>query len=290
MIITHTSPDFDAIASVWLLKRFGGFDAVPVQFVNTGNPDPALLEQAAAVVDTGRIYDVTRWRFDHHQLPGKEANSTCAAWMVWDWLHARAAIPSEAFDTLVAIEPLIQLVFQGDTGRREADYSRRLGIHALLSNQKRQGADDHTLLAYGCHLLDNLAQSLTSQAEAQRSLQAHTVYESADGLVVALLNAPLGATHAAHEKGARLVVFHDETTKARGVMRGGEGQDVHVGALIQRIAYLADDTPLAHELHKWYCHQAGFFAGRGTAKAPVDDALEVPIVEIARIVDGAWER
>ena len=37
-IVTHTSPDMDAIASVWLLKKFlGGWDKAEVKFVPAGD-------------------------------------------------------------------------------------------------------------------------------------------------------------------------------------------------------------------------------------------------------------
>ena len=52
MIITHVSPDLDALVSVWLLKRYDGMDEASIEFVNTGNPDPDLLAKAEAVVDT----------------------------------------------------------------------------------------------------------------------------------------------------------------------------------------------------------------------------------------------
>ena len=216
IVITHVSPDWDAIGAVWLLKRYSGMADAEVQFVNTGAPDQEILDNADAVVDTGRIFDPSCQRFDHHHLPGDLANTTCATLQVYD------ALP----DAPIAILPLVRLIYAGDTGKPEANESRQRGIHALLSNKKRQGADDYSLLAYGFDLLDNLSQSLISPDEARRTLAAHTVYRSGDGLLVALKNAPRGATFAAHEAGARLVIFADYAKNAIGIMRGGNGQDV----------------------------------------------------------------
>lgn len=295
MIITHTSPDWDAITSCWLLQRYGGFSDAPVVFVNTGNPDRALLDSAVAVVDTGRAYDVTRWRFDHHHLPGTEANATCAAHLVWCWLEARAPIPSAEYDTLMAIEDLVRLVFNGDTGGNEwgAAYSRTVGIHALLSAQKAKRLSDAELLAYGYQILDDLAAHLIARDEARRTLAQHTVYASEDGLVRGLSGAPQGATFAAFEAGARLVVFHSEApgTVSVGVMRGGEGDEPHCGALVSLLIIEggAGDL-LSAELDTWFRHPAGFFAGRGTAKAPDPRPLAVSAAEIAAAIDEAWRR
>lgn len=286
-VVTHVSPDWDAIASVWLLKRYGGLADADVVFVNTGSPDPAVLEAATAVVDTGRVFSPARLRFDHHQLPGAQANGTSATLQVAQ--HLVLTRPDVDFNP---IWTLIDLIYAGDTGKKEANESRRRGIHALLSNKKRQGADSYALLAYGFDLLDGLAQSLISQDEALKSLVLHTAYRSADGLVVALLNAPQGATFAAHEAGARLVVFADYTKNAIGVMRGGEGADVHVGGLVDNAQEDAEreDPILAAELATWYRHGAGFFAGRGTDKAPSDVPIPVELTILARAIDRAWHR
>lgn len=295
-IVTHVAPDWDAIASVWLLKRYGGMADADVVFVNTGAPDPAAIDAATAVVDTGRVFDPARLRFDHHQLPGNAANETCAAHQVFMSLIVDAAHDTPRWRELMAIDPLVHLIYAGDTGKPEANESRQRGIHALLSNKKRQGADNYALLAYGFDLLDNLAQSLISQNEALKSLAWHTVYRSDDGLVVALLNAPHGATFAAHEAGARLVVFADYSKNAIGVMRGGEGQDVHVGGLVSSLLNdydcgLDEITPdLYDELATWYRHQAGFFAGRGTDKAPSDTPILVKVSDVAAAIDKAWTR
>lgn len=290
-IVTHVAPDWDAIGGVWLLKRYGGLENADVVFVNTGNPDPAALEVASAVVDTGRLYDPSRLCFDHHHLIGAAANETCATLQVAQYLVL--ARPDMDFNP---IWTLIDLIYAGDTGKPAANESRQRGIHALLSNKKRQGADSYALLAYGFDLIDNLAQSLISQDEALKSLALHTVYRSEDGLVVALRDAPHGATFAAHENGARLVVFANYEKNAIGVMRGGEGSDVHAGGLVSSLLNDYDcglddiSADLFGELCTWYRHQAGFFAGRGTDKAPSDKPILVDLADVARAIDKAWSR
>lgn len=290
-IVTHTSPDWDAIGAVWLLKRYGGLADEPVVFVNTGNPDPDTLKRAIAVVDTGRELDPGRGRFDHHQLPGAEANTCCATSLVFHWLKTSAP-------DLEWLAPLIDLIYAGDTGqaRYGADWSRVVGLHALLSAMKLQKPDDHLLLAFCFDLLDMMDAHLRARHEARRTLDAHTVYRSDDGLIVALRDAPPHATSAAHEAGARLVLFQSssEGTNAIGMMRGGEQREPHCGELVKAVCDETivgpRDEAVVSELLTWYRHEAGFFAGRGTAKAPDPRPIDADLADIARAIDAAWQR
>lgn len=289
-IVTHTSPDWDAIGAVWLLMRFGGMESAEVRFVNTGNPDPILLAAADAVVDTGREYDPSRLRFDHHHFAGRAASETCATAQVFSDL-----IGGDYQHPLFYLNQIVALILAGDTGERTdgADWSRIEGIHAMLSALKARGAADHTLLNYGCGWLDLLAESSKARYEAQQTLATHTVYRSDDGLVVALREAPIHATHAAFEAGARLVLFQttSETTNAIGIQRASEWQEPHCGELTALIGCAQPIGSLMEsELRSWYRHEAGFFAGRGTAKAPDPRPIAVDLVEIARAIDAAWSR
>lgn len=289
-IVTHTSPDWDAITAVWLLRRYGGLQESPVLFVNTDNPDRDVLDSAIAVVDTGRELDPARLRFDHHQLPGQGASATCAADLVRDHLFS---------DTQHWIDDIVMLVWAGDTGRKThgADVSRTVGIHALLSHQKTLRKPDDALLAFGLEILDALAAHLEARQTARLSLAQHTVYLSADGLVRGLAGAPQGATFAAFEEGARVVVFTSEApgTVSVGAMRGGEGHDPHIGNLVMWICNdyecglpnVAD--AVYEELARWYRHEAGFFAGRGTAKAPDPRPLIAEFAAICAALDEAWK-
>lgn len=292
IIVTHTSPDWDAIGAVWLLMRFGGMEGAEVRFVNTGAPDAAVLAAADAVVDTGREYDPLRLRFDHHQFSGAAASETCAAFQVVQHLAPNGE--------LVHLAPLNALILHGDIGSRAygADWSRLVGIHALLSVRKARKAGDLALLSWGMDVLDDLAEHLKARYEAREMLESCTVYRSDDGLLVALREAPIHATFAAFEAGARLVLFQSasEATNTIGLQRAGEWQEPHCGGLVSSLLNDYDcglddiSADMYGELATWYRHQAGFFAGRGTAKAPDPRPIAVDLADIARAIDAAWQR
>lgn len=296
MIITHQSVDWDAVGAVWLLQRFAGLDSEGVSFVNTGAPDEWAIEHAVAVVDTGRVYDPERLRFDHHQLPGVQASLTSATEQVFTWLLAKGRTD------LWYLAPLVNLITAADCGLSAdgADWSRKVGLHALLSGHilrtRMQGlpVTDWAVMMRGKWLLDDLAAHLESMEKARASLATHKVYESQDGLVVALDGAPPASSAAAFELGAALVVYHSEfecdgqTSHSIGVQRRGEMGSPNVGALVEQVT--ADFPALAPELATWYKHEGQWFAGRGSRKAPVFRPVEVDLAQVACAIDAVWER
>jgi len=300
MIITHTAPDMDAITSCWLLQRFGGLNAAEIRFVNTGNPDPELLASAEAVVDTGKIYDPTKNRFDHHQ----DAKLKSATYLVADTLRTRGGHE----EALREIWPLIVLIDEADRGiwSSGSSQSRVHGLHAIFSGGLPSGMSDLGMLAWGYQLLDSLFTTYQRRAEGRAALTEHLVYESDDGLLLAIKDAPRSATSAAFERGARLVLFADTTSNAIGLQRSSEWATPHAGDLVERLAErlaawaaapVDDDgfepdlaQALGAELDTWFKHPVGFFAGRGTAKAPSNEPISIGLVTLATLLDDHWNR
>lgn len=311
IIVTHQNPDWDAIASAWLLKRYlPALAEAEIMFVNTGNPDQELLARADAVVDTGKKHLPQDLRFDHHHLPGTKTNDTCAIKQVYAYLKPRIA---PAY-----LQLLVELVFQGDTGRQTdaLKYSYQTGIHALLSGRKRQWRQelntfmpDREVLEFGFMLLDTLAIQFETQSQVEAEFKEKIVYCSDDGLVVALKEAGVNASHYATEQGAVLVLFlgkpvYDDDdnliTQAIGIQRTSEWTTPDCGGLVGKVAktLILDELPnastIVDELVTWFRHNAGFFAGRGTGKAPVASFVPSEISDdfasFARLFDLAWER
>src|SRR5579859_8114693 len=173
IIATHVSPDWDAIASCWLLQRYGGMQDASIVFVNTGNPDQAVLESADAVVDTGKALDPATRRFDHHQLPEPQATDASAAMHVYGHL---TGLDSGLWYLL----PLIQLIHNGDIGGSGAAFSRELGIHALLSAMKARKSSDAELLSFGYGLLDLLDERLKIATTSSAGYTSNLAYISDD--------------------------------------------------------------------------------------------------------------
>jgi hypothetical protein len=100
IIVTHTSPDWDAITSVWLLKKYlAGWNDAEVRFVPAGNrltgqpehsqtkhkgedPIERIGDDEVIHVDTGLL------PLDHHQV--QDVNVSAAS-LVWDYVREQIA-------------------------------------------------------------------------------------------------------------------------------------------------------------------------------------------------------
>lgn len=292
-IVTHQHPDLDAIGAAWLLQRYGGAEHCSVQFVNTGNPDPDMISNAYAVVDTGKEFDPARLRFDHHQLPGQAANATCATSQAYEYLLGIGASVEHLY-------PLVELIYHGDTGKPGARQSRIVGLHALLSAHYRKYPEqsDQAHYDYMVGHFDLIDDHLLAHAQARRNLADHIVYQSADGKFVAIKDAPEGVTLAAFEQGAEIVLFQSQfdapngTSYAIGLMRNSAVDMPDVGQLVVTLMDRSkNDTVLLQELITWVCLTAGFFAGRGTRKGPRYDPILIDDLGLlASKFDQVWER
>ena len=145
------------------------------------------------------------------------------------------------------------MVTAGDTGRKEANASREVGLHAIFSGLKSLASDqkgrksDQELMEWGFTLLDCLEAHLRHRAEHRLELKSKTVYKADDGLIWAIKHGSQGSSFAAFDEGARLVVFEGEpieveggTTYPVGIMRGGEWTEPHVEGLVNIVGYRFD--------------------------------------------------
>jgi hypothetical protein len=284
IIVTHTAPDFDAITFVWLMARFApGFENAKVEFMPLNFLDKKMLSEADAVGDIGGIYDPSILRFDHHHLEGAASTSTCATMQTWRWLLSEGV-------SLQYLESLITQIYQGDLAQTPL-----VGIHSQMFGWKASANEAGVLLSdieiynYGAHILDQINFWLKRKAENKMQLEQKTVWVSEDGMIRAIKGGSVGVSFSAYEEGTRVVVFEGEPieldngriTYPVGASRAPEWQSPHLGDIVNRLVHKSTNPDIKKELSKWFRHNGGFFAGRGSKKAPDEQPLEVDIKEIA---------
>lgn len=295
-IITHSSPDMDAIGYAWLMVRYApGFEGTQIKLMAFSAIDEEALDAADSVGDIGGEFIPSRWRFDHHHLPGSVSTSTCAAMMVWRHLLSLG-------EDVAHLQPLIEVIYQGDLGKA-ADPT---GIHALLwgaglmrNRVTGQRLTDYEFMAVGFELLDRSTAWLKRKAEVKADLAEKVVWKSADGLVWAIKGGNASTNFAAYEEGCRVAVFEGDpiqlpegTTYPVGAFRAAEWQEPHLGLVINEIltdSIVFSDEVLS-ELNLWFRHNDGFFVGRGTAKGPVFEPPKADLMEIAKAISSVWRR
>ena len=96
IIVTHTSPDIDAIVSVWLIKRFlPGWETAVVKFVaageriDSGKWKDANQKSPLELIEDDEIIHVDTGcgPLDHHQTA---SDRICAASLVWDYVKTKS--------------------------------------------------------------------------------------------------------------------------------------------------------------------------------------------------------
>ena len=191
LIVTHRSPDLDAIGSVWVLKRFAGenFADAKVVFVNAGEKldirdiaDLGFSMEQTVHVDTGL------GEFDHHQEDrGKQR--ICATSLVYDYVSALSPDlkNDEALKYLVEYTTQIDH-FEDCYWENAAGLDKQLLIHNLIDGAKGLSyADDDATLHFGMQCLDAAHHSLTEQISAIKDLKEHKIeFETRWGKAVAV--------------------------------------------------------------------------------------------------------
>lgn len=161
VIVTHGSPDIDAITSVWLIKKFlPGWENASIKYVPAGEridggkwkdldgktPIERIENDEVIHVDTGLGL------LDHHQTA---SDKVCGASLVWDYVKIKnkdlkAAISEKERDKIKAVSRMIKVVVDIDHFREIfrkdplADY-HEFDLAAILDGLKVQfpGQDDY---------------------------------------------------------------------------------------------------------------------------------------------------
>ena len=112
IIVTHTSPDMDAITSVWLIRRFlQGWEDAQIQFVPAGERIGNIKYQISKIKNTiERIggdevihVDTGLGPLDHHQTA---SDKVCAASLTWEYVKNQKFNPSTSGRTVWCIPSL----------------------------------------------------------------------------------------------------------------------------------------------------------------------------------------
>lgn len=188
IIVTHKSPDLDAVSAVWLLKRFdeANYATAPLGFVAPG--DQMSLEELsqfgltsveATHVDTGG------GQFDHHSSD-KASEDICATSLVFDYLcQLKPALADDA--ALVALVSLVTQVdhfAQGEWPERN-DSRAYMYLFEILPGLKNIGLTDEQVVEYALVSLDVIYARLGTVMAASEQLESAQTFTTPWGDAVA---------------------------------------------------------------------------------------------------------
>lgn len=204
ILVTHISPDLDAIASCWLVKRFlPGWNEAEIQFINSGTaldkkpPDdnPNIIH-----VDTGL------GKFDHHQTN----EYTSASKLVYEYLLEKNII-SQKLST-----PLLKLVtFVNETDHfAEVNYPDPSSdkydfcLHQIVKGVKtiKNGSETMELVFI---LLDAILNIFKNKVKAEKEINNGFVFKSKWGKSLVMETKNEEALKLAQKTGYTLVAIKD---------------------------------------------------------------------------------
>src|SRR3989344_7074263 len=204
-IVTHKSPDLDAITSVWLIKNFlPGWQEAGIQFVPAGktlNNEPADENGEIIHVDTGL------GKFDHHQTNEK----TCASKKVLEHLIKEDLIKNKL---LKPLKILVDFVIDDDHFQEvyypepESDRYEFL-LNNLIDGVKTVLTEDHKLVEYIFTLLDGSVEKLKKKVMAEEEMQQGIVFTAYLGKSFAIESANDEILRYSQKIGYKLVIRKD---------------------------------------------------------------------------------
>ena len=185
IIVTHASPDWDAITSVWLIKRFlPNWENATIMYVPAGEripgsklqvPDNNEEHAIEKIGDDEVIHvDTGMGPLDHHQISDL---SICAASRTWDFVKKQHSGTDKWFIKADAIERIVTIIVAIDHFQEvywqepDADYHEfsLLGLLEGLKYQKPGENEFYTL--FGMECLDAMVYTFENRAWAEKEIK-----------------------------------------------------------------------------------------------------------------------
>lgn len=273
IIVTHLSPDLDAISSCWLIKRYlPGWQNAEIKFVPAGltlNNLPPDDNPEIIHVDTGL------GKFDHHQSDAR----TCAAEKVLNYLKDKDVIPKKFTKSL---EKLSEYVTEDDHFLEiyypEPDSMR---YEFLIGGIIKDGlkiilGDDKRITEMAFIILDGTLAKLKNRLAAEEELEKGVVFTSYLGKSFAIECANDEILRYAQKVGYKLAIRKDPKF---GHIRIKCPPDP-----------ILDLTPIYNKLLKidkigfWYLHSSKHMLLNGSPKRPDQTPSPLTIAKLIEIV------
>jgi len=188
-IVTHTSPDMDAITSVWFIKRYlPGWENAELRFVPAGQRLGNLTEEKAQqLTDPIEIIagnevihvDTGHGPLDHHQTADQDV---CAASLTFEYVKKNLTKNSIVAEKIEALERIAKFVIDVDhfkeIFRKDplANY-QNFSIVEILDGLKYQHPnDDKYYIEFISLCLDALVHDLENLIWAEKEIKEKAVY------------------------------------------------------------------------------------------------------------------
>jgi hypothetical protein len=281
LLVTHHSPDLDAVTSVWLFKRFDAqtYSLAKVAFVNPGSQlSPSEAAEFGVPPHEVIHVDTGLGEFDHHQAD-RGLQYLSAAKLVYH--HLITLHPDIAKDE--ALGQLVAFVTDVDQFAEiewpEADSPRYcLMIQELIRGLERQpDNNDLSQLEFGMKMLDAGYAALSEQIEAKHEIdtKAH-IYALKQGSGVSIETSNDATIKLAQKQGHQLVVKKDPKLGNIRVKLRPDAQ-FDLKPLQEKIIQL-------DKVGSWYYHPSGRMLLNGSDKHRDQKASPLTLEQVTTLV------
>lgn len=184
IIVTHMSPDWDAISSVWLIKKFlSGWQDAQIKFVPAGQSinNHIPKETIEKIGDDELIHvDTGLGPLDHHQTEDK---SVCGASLTWDYIRSEL---EKAGTTLTeehkeAVSRIIKVIVDidhfGEVFWKDADADyQEFSMLGVLDGLKYEKPDQDNLYTdFGIQCLNALVAEFENRIWAEKEIKENGI-------------------------------------------------------------------------------------------------------------------
>ena len=291
IIVTHSSPDWDAISSVWVLKRFlPGWENASIQFVPAGQRvAPFRGESAIEKIGNDEVIhvDTGMGPLDHHQTSDK---SVCGASRSWDFVKSQnpefTVQNEKTKDKIEAIDRIIRVVVAIDHFQEvfwpdaAADY-QEFSLLGLLDGLKIQKPNDDDFYAvFGMECLDALVHQFENRIWAEREIAKGKEFETRFGKGIAYETINDTVIKLSQKMGYVIVVRKDPRKgyvriKARPAQ--GEKDNVDLTLAYEQLSKMDPQAT-------WFLHVSKKMLLNGTPKNPAMVPTTLRLDQIVNVV------
>lgn len=302
IIITHDSPDWDAIGSVWVLKRFlPGWENAKVEFVPAGERSPRVARKSqeadkdivVTVDDTKIIHvDTGLTPLDHHQIYD---TTICSTSRCWDYvLHENPSLHATTTDTkrdekitavgrvvdyIVGLDHL-QEVFWKDAASDIHEFS----LYGILDGMKALHPNQNEYyVSWGMEILDAMVRRMESRQWAEKEIAQGKQFQTKWGKGIAIETINDSVIKLAQKMGYVVVVRKDPR---KGYVRikavpFKEGVTVDV-----KLNLVRDQLEKMDPEATWFLHVSNKMLLNGTPKNPKMVPTKLSIGQIVSVLEG----
>lgn len=274
-IVTHKTPDLDAVTSVWLIKKFlPNWQDAEVEFVPAGktlrdeiaDSDPHILH-----VDTGF------GMLDHHQ-----ANDyTCAAKKAYEYIRNQKAIFHEWSDE--ALERIVEVVTWYDHFRNcllddaNADYHVFEAASIIDGFKMTHHDNDHKILELSYELLDAIYKMMQNRVWAENILEKELVpFTTQWGKAAGFETTNDEVLEVAQKSGYRVVIRKDPK-KGYVRIKGTPGTGVDFTAAYEKLKQLDKEAT-------WFLHSSKKMLLNGSTNNPDMRPTKLKLSHIINVI------